>query len=307
MLHIKFFSVDRPGNTLAAGGKAPVTLPVATPVPAKSNQRHFSFEEITVGEQLGRGGFGTVCECFVANQRYALKRFHIQNRNKEAAQESFQSEKSALRLQHRHVVQMYSTYTRDDTHYILMEFVSTTSLQSVVDNEAEMLSYSRRVRFARHIASGLEHVHGQGIVHLDIKPANILLDTSTDECKIADFGCCKPVQTDSQQATSAKSTLNGTYSYRAPELLRGGAASVQADIYSLGICLWQMATRKRPYGEENHQVVIYKVVARNLRPPIPEALQREESHYANMMVRCWDQDRKLRPDASEVFKFFSKL
>lgn len=260
-------------------------------------------DDITIGKQLGRGGFGTVCECFVTNKKFALKRFHVQSRNKKAAEESFLSEKIALQLQHKHIVQTFRTFTRDDTHFILMEFVSARTLQSVIDNDTEVLSYTRRIQFARQIVSGLEYAHLRNIVHLDLKPANILLNATTDHCKIADFGCCKILsEEDTQATTPTKSNLTGTYSYRAPELFRGEPPTVKADIYSFGICLWQMLARQQPYENQNHQVVIFNVVAYQLRPTIPEDLQGVETSYTDLMSRCWHQTKEQRPEASEILQ-----
>ena len=267
----------------------------------------YTLEDLSFGKQLGSGGFGTVRECFLNGKRYALKQFHVQTRNIKAAEESFLSEKIALRLVHRHIVRIYRTFTRDNTHFILMQYVSKKTLQTVIDCDTETLDSKRRIKFARHIASGLKYAHRKNVVHLDLKPANILVTLATDECKIGDFGCCKELDENTQPTTPTKSNLTGTYSYRAPELLRDETATIKADIYSLGICLWQMVARRRPYGNENHQVIIFNVVAYNLRPTIQTHFDNVEARYTEVMTMCWDNCADKRPLASEVYEYFKDL
>ncbi|XP_066921801.1 serine/threonine-protein kinase mos-like [Clytia hemisphaerica] len=263
----------------------------------------FHFDEIELGRYLGSGGFGTVHECLIKGQKYALKRFHITARNARAAQESFTSENMAIRLQHRNIVRTFCTFLKNQSHYILMEYLNARTLQSILDDENETVLSRRRIKFAKQIASGLAYAHKKNIVHLDLKPLNILVSQATDQCKIADFGCCKDLSEISSPTTPTKTSLTGTYSYRAPELLRGEPATDKADIYSFGICLWQMATRERPYGNENHQVIIFKVVAYNLRPCIPEDT---EKLYSQVMTGCWDQCKDNRMNAREIIQFFTE-
>lgn len=265
----------------------------------------FHVNDIKLGKHLGSGGFGTVHECLIGGQKYALKRFHISTRNERAAQESFQSEGLATQLIHRNIVRSLYTFVQNESRFILMEFLEARTLQSIVDDEAnEIISLERRIRFAKQICAGLEYAHRKKIAHLDLKPLNILVCRTTDECKIADFGCCKNLVTESMSPTTpTKTSLTGTYSYRAPELLRGEPATEKADIYSLGICLWQLVTRKRPYGNENHQVIIFKVVAYNLRPVIPE---HTEQMYSEIMVKCWDQCKEKRLQAKDILILLNK-
>ena len=263
------------------------------------------FNDIKLGKHLGSGGFGTVHECLIKGKKYALKRFHISTRNERAAQESFLSERLATQLIHRNIVRSLYTFLQNESRFILMEFLEARTLQSIVDDEPnEIIDPKRRIRFAKQICAGLAYAHRKKIAHLDLKPLNILVCRNTDECKIGDFGCCKNLITESMSPTTpTKTSLTGTYSYRAPELLRGEPATEKADIYSLGICLWQMVSRQRPYGNENHQVIIFKVVAYNLRPVIPK---HTEQLYSEIMVKCWDQCKENRMHAKDILTFLNK-
>ena len=179
-----------------------------------------------------------------------------------------------------------------------MEFAGEKNLQSVIDDPLEELDRIQRVKFALDIVQALQFAHRQGLAHLDLKPGNVLV-TSEDHCKLADFGCCRSVEENNKPASPTKSNLTGTYAYRAPELLKGESPSTKADIYSYGICLWQMLTREKPYGNENQHVVIFGVVAYQLRPEIKENIAGEEN-YVNLIKQSWQAEPKLRPTASEI-------
>ena len=113
-----------------------------------------------------------------------------------------------------------------------------------------------------------------------------------------------------QVSPTQRSYLTGTLSYRAPELLRGDPPTTKADIYSLGITLWQMASGYLPYSGQNQHVVAFGVVAYNLRPesgiPMCSSSQSEQL-YSKMYRKCWNTNPNHRPTAQVVTEFFIDL
>ena len=273
-------------------------------VKQKFISNYIDITDLEIGIQLGVGGFGSVCECYINKKRYALKKFHRLSKNKRAARESYECEKQALNLCHPNIVRSYFTFTFDGSECVLMEYVDRKTLQATIDNQKEVLDKKRRTRLLIQIASGLEYAHLHDIAHLDLKPSNILM-TVTGDCKIADFGCCQKISAKTSPSTPTKSNLTGTYAYRAPELFKGESPTTKADIYSLGICLWQMLVRERPYGSEHHQVVIFKVVAYDLRPRLPEKFSAEEKRDIELMQICWHKEKSRRPSARGVIECMS--
>ena len=260
-----------------------------------------NLSQLKIGEKLGSGGFGTVFAVKYGSRQFALKKLH--RINTKAARESFEAEASTKHLRHPNIVRTLSVFTMDDSACVLMEFVSKRTLQTVItDVETEVMPENRRLRFSLDIARGLGYAHSRGIAHLDIKPTNILI-TNDDTCKIGDFGCCQSMKASGNEIpmSPTKSNLTGTYAYRAPELFRGEYATPQCDIYSLGICLWQMLVREKPYGSKNHHVVIFGVVAYNLRPSIPEDVICG-ARYRQLMESCWHKDPLGRPAAKDLAK-----
>ena len=274
-----------------------------------------------IGRTIGSGGFGTVYEASLEGKKLAVKKMHRNVKNPHALYESVQAEKLVLPLRHPNVVRTLAVFERENLEdvWILMEFAGHRTLQSIIDDDREILDIARRCQFIRDIACALKFVHENNLVHLDLKPANVIVNRQ-DECKLGDFGCCQSVELTAKDelslppspAPSPKSLLTGTFAYRAPELLKGELPSSKADMYSLGICLWQMLTREQPYGLESHFVVIFGVVAHHLRPSLanlpPSASTEKASQlYIGLMKSLWQASAIDRPTAQEVLQTVSDI
>lgn len=259
----------------------------------------FEASELQIGRLVGSGGFGSVFEARYRGERLAVKKLHRGTKNERAALESFEAESSILHFSHPNIVRTLAVLTIMDTRCIIMEFAGERNLQSVINDPFEEFDSNRRRKFSINIATALQFAHQQGLAHLDLKPGNVLV-TEDDLCKLADFGCCRAIEEDNKPTSPTKSNLTGTYAYRAPELLKGESPSTKADIYSFGVCLWQMLTREQPYGNENQHVVIFGVVAYQLRPELNEEIITGDEQYVNLIRQCWQAEAKLRPAASEI-------
>ena len=259
---------------------------------------------------LGSGGFGSVYEGKYRGRIAAIKKMHTNSKNPRAVLQSFQAETSIASFCHPHIVRTIAASCLDhplSQRIIVMEFAGPRTLRNILDNEKEDIDETRRLKFACHVAMALEFIHAQDIAHLDVKPANILVD-SKDICKLGDFGCSQIVGEGDENlpASPTYSYLTGTFAYRAPELLKGETPTPKADIYSLGICLWQLLTREQPYGSENLYVVVFGVVAYNLRPRVPTG-DKISSHYKQLVENLWQSNPCLRSTASETIRILRSL
>jgi len=265
---------------------------------------------VQMSKLLGSGGFGSVYEGKFRGRKVAVKKMNTNSKNPRAVLQSFQAETSIASFCHPHIVRTLAASSLDcplSERMIIMEFAGSRTLQNILDNEKEIIDEERRIKFACHITMALEFIHGQDIAHLDVKPANILVD-SRDICKLGDFGCSQIVDDGDENlpASPTYSYLTGTFAYRAPELLKGETPSPKADIYSLGICLWQLLTREQPYGSENLYVVVFGVVAYNLRPRVP-SVDKTSCHYQQLVESLWQSSPCLRPTASETIEVLRSL
>ncbi|XP_064625765.1 serine/threonine-protein kinase mos-like [Lineus longissimus] len=271
--------------------------------------RGINVEEIQLDRIIGYGGFGTVFQGRMGTWDVAVKKMHLNSKNKRARKESYRAELNALHLKHDHIVQTLAAYDLDGQTVIIMEYAGELNLQQILNEATEGLDAERRLRYALQIAKGLKFAHENYLVHLDVKPANVMI-TSHDQCKLGDFGCCLKIDRNTGLVNyNHRSLLTGTFAYRAPELLKGEIPTSKADVYSYGITLWQMASREHPYGTENQHVVIFGVVAYNLRPSgLPIALPRSSSEeedpfevcFRDLYTQCWATDAEERPSSKDV-------
>ncbi|KAM9839598.1 proto-oncogene serine/threonine-protein kinase mos [Aulostomus maculatus] len=269
------------------------------------------WEELRCVLPVGSGGFGSVYRAEYLGRTVALKQVKKSHKNQLASRQSFWAELNAAHLRHANIVRVIAATTcvpagleaEGSIGTVLMEFVGSRNLQQVIYGGAEPLGAERWIRFSEDIARGLQFLHAHRVVHLDIKPANVLV-SGEDACKIADFGCSLKLERGREVSDVSPhlSHAGGTYTHRAPELLRGEAVSAKADIFSFGITLWQLVTREQPYtGDRQH--VLYAVVAHNLRPPVREheAFRTEQGRLCGALLgRCWGAEARGRPSAEEL-------
>ncbi|XP_029986379.1 proto-oncogene serine/threonine-protein kinase mos [Sphaeramia orbicularis] len=276
------------------------------------------WKALSAAVPVGSGGFGSVFRAQYLGDTVALKKVQQSRKNPLASRQSFWAELNAAHLRHRNIVRVLAAtacvpadlFEDGCIGTILMEFVGGANLQQVIYACADPLGPDRWLRYAADVARGLRFLHSHGVAHLDIKPANVLV-SAQDVCKIADFGCSLKLERGCEvTATSPHlSHVGGTYTHRAPELLRGEPVSARADVYSFGITLWQLMTREPPFTGDR-QCVIYAVVARDLRPPVHErpVFRSEPGRSCGTLLgRCWSGRARDRPSTDELVPELEQL
>ena len=158
---------------------------------------------------------------------------------------------------------------------------------------------------ARQVSSALAHCHSKGVLHMDIKPSNILV-TSQGVCKVGDFGCS--VST-SCTSLAVEHSLVGTPGYQAPEFLRGGIPTPACDVYSLAILLWQLDSRDIPFSGQHPQTVMFRVVSVGARPSPPPSQSAcvNKPGFTSLYRACWDSNPASRPSAQQVVDSVDKI
>ncbi|CAL5227539.1 g10528 [Coccomyxa viridis] len=150
------------------------------------------------------------------------------------------------------------------------------------------------------IAAGMDYLHSLGVLHGDLKGANVLLKSSGDDprgytCKLADFGLSRVLEA---HATHVSTKTYGTLAYMPAELLQDGKMSRAADVYSYSMIMWELFACKRLYEGHIASQVFFKVLM-GCRPTIPEHMPKA---FQDLMVECWDTDAEKRPTFEEVLK-----
>ena len=268
------------------------------------------YQDLAIHTILGAGGFGSVHFGLLGDEPVAVKRTHQRCEKQQAFTDSLMAEITASTLRHVNIVRVLGICTDhdfvEDLPLLIMEYAGDRNLQTLVEDPQQVIDTTRRLRFATDITRALEFAHSRGILHLDVKLANVIV-TQDDHCKLADFGCSQSSPSNKPD-TPTKSQMTGTFAYRAPELLRGRAPSDKADVYSLAICLWQLMTRERPYGYEEHQVIVFAVVAQNQRPDLPKAIDSDvDQVYCDLFQQAWHADPQERPSSKALLRSLNEL
>ncbi|MBU6424700.1 MAG: serine/threonine protein kinase [Rhodospirillales bacterium] len=218
---------------------------------------------------LGKGAMGTVYEGYdpIIDRRVAIKTVKLPDQEDVEAQEElarFKREAQAAgRLSHPNIVGVFDYGETPELAYIVMEFVDGTTLKQVLD-KGERFGIPEIVRIMDGLMTGLQFSHGRGVVHRDVKPANIML-TKAGEVKIADFGIARIESSSMTQA----GTMLGTPSYMSPEQFMGQTVDARTDLYSSGVMLYQLLTGEKPF-DGGLTAIMHKVL--HTEPPAPSAL-----------------------------------
>lgn len=216
-------------------------------------------------ELLGQGGMATVYKGYQEEiDRYvAIKVLPPHPGLDEQFINRFQLEaRTIARLQHPHILPLYDYGMEDNILYLVMAYMDGGTLADLIDSGP--LKLSRIERILREIASALDYAHRQGAIHRDIKPANILLD-SEGHALLADFGIVKIAEGGSNLTGTG---LVGTPAYMAPEQAQGNPVDSRADLYSLGVVVYEMLTGKQPFSADTPMMVLLK----HMQEPVPSLL-----------------------------------
>ncbi|KAA8548668.1 hypothetical protein F0562_000352 [Nyssa sinensis] len=178
---------------------------------------------------------------------------------------------------------------------VVVEYLPGRTLKEFLyANRKRKLAFKIVIRLALDLSRGLSYLHSKKIVHRDVKAENMLLDAHRN-LKIADFGVARVEAQNPKDMTGE----TGTLGYMAPEVLDGKPYNRKCDVYSFGICLWEIYCCDLPYPDLSFAEVSSAVVRQNLRPEIPRCCP---SSLANIMRKCWNANAEKRPDMDEVVR-----
>jgi serine/threonine protein kinase len=258
------------------------------------------WRDLTQGRLIGRGGFGDVYEGQWKGQDVAIKKLHMHALPNAAVKRDFDAEVRVMwSSQYPRILRLYGV-TEAGNCAMVMERMQR-SLHDLIHSEEE-IPEGKRVQIAIDIAQGLASLHEQNIVHRDLKSQNILLGKG-DRGKISDFGLAKiRVHT---KSTTKLGGASGTVRWGAPEVLGlKPQATPASDMYSYGMILWEILTRKIPFSEQSDDSIVRAAVRDGEREDIPEECG---PVWQGVIKGCWEQDPGKRPTASEVLARFMTL
>jgi eukaryotic-like serine/threonine-protein kinase len=222
---------------------------------------------------VGMGGMGIIYKALQEslNRIVALKVLPPQFCSNEEVAHRFEIEAKAISmLQHQNIVNIYEYGCEDGMRYFAMQFVDGENLSGII-HKKKILSIQEVIDYSKQICRGLRYAHAQNIIHRDIKPHNILVDKE-NVARLTDFGIAK-IFSSVGNLTLTGVTV-GTPEYMSPEQAEGNDVDVQTDIYSLGIVMYEMLTKKPPFTANNPIAIAYKHVH---ELPISPSIKRRDT------------------------------
>ncbi|MCH9725510.1 MAG: serine/threonine protein kinase, partial [Planctomycetes bacterium] len=218
-----------------------------------------------IERMIGSGGMGLVLKAFDTelNRPVAIKVLAQHLAHSGAARQRFARESRAVAaVVHEHVVAIHNVEADDQNPFLVMQYVAGESLQARVDREGP-LDAKEVMRIGIQAASGLAAAHEQGVIHRDVKPANILLEQGVERILLTDFGLARTVDDASLTHTGI---IAGTPHYMSPEQANGDTIDQRTDLFSLGSVLYFMATGRPPFRAERAMGVLNRVCHDTHRP-----------------------------------------
>uniref|UniRef100_A0AAQ6IQX5 Mitogen-activated protein kinase kinase kinase 7 n=1 Tax=Anabas testudineus TaxID=64144 RepID=A0AAQ6IQX5_ANATE len=254
-------------------------------------------EDIQVEAAVGRGTFGVVFKAVWKGKDVAIKTIESENERN-----AFLVELRQLsRVNHPNIVKLYGSC--DNPVCLVMEYAECGSLYNLLHSADPQAHYtaSHAMSWCLQCAQGVAYLHAmkpKALIHRDLKPPNLLLVARGTVLKICDFGTACDIQT-------CMTNNKGSAAWMAPEVFEGSNYSEKCDVFSWGIILWEVITRKKPFDEIGGSAFcIMWAVHRGTRPPLirdlPEPIE-------TLMTRCWDKKPSQRPSMEQVKNTMSDL
>jgi len=279
------------------GPRVSKTLTLETPAEGLSRGTLFA-GRYEIIEELGTGGMGRVyrVEDTKLKQEIALKLIKPEIAFDKKTIERFRNElRTARNVRHKNICGMYDLGEERGIHYITMEYVRGEDLKSLI-RKMGLLSAGQAITIAKQVCDGLVEAHRLGVVHRDLKPQNVMIDTAGN-ARIMDFGIARSLEA---KGITGAGMMIGTPEYMSPEQVEGKDVDQRSDIYSLGVILYEMMTGRVPFEGDTPFTIGMK--HKGEMPKDPKELNAQiPQDLSQVILRCLEKEKGKRyQSAGEV-------
>ncbi|SEL07735.1 Serine/threonine protein kinase [Streptacidiphilus jiangxiensis] len=256
-----------------------------------------------LGPRLGRGGMGTVWRATdqMLDREVAVKELsvgHLAEEDLQIVQSRMKQEaRAAARIKHPGVITIHDVVEQDGKPWIVMELIDGRSLSELVEQEG-VIDPREAARIGAQVLAALERAHLAGVIHRDVKPANVLLERGTGRVVLTDFGIATFV---GDSALTRTGDLVGSPDYLAPERVHGGRPGPESDLWALGATLYAAVEGQSPFRRESPLTTLAAVVT----DPLPEP--RNAGPLAPVLQALMAKEPQQRPPATDVRRMLENI
>lgn len=285
----------------------------------KMKYRNFK-KDFLLGSTIGKGGFATIKKCthIKTNKTYAvkiIKKFGTSTRTYTSVDEAEYYKFMLIEYdicellveinpKKKYVIPIKGVYETFDELYIVMEYVKNGNLETFISTKFENISIHTKFDIASQLVRGINFLHNNKIMHRDIKPANILMDEKNN-IYLCDFGLASIIG-DNECAKGCYGTVN----FAPPEIFKNNVSTTSADIWSLGVVLYNLYYGELPFGENEYVMkdIINNILNQKVSFYEIETSDKEEQklneQFVNIIKMSLNKDAKKRPNVNEIEKLF---
>ena len=267
-----------------------------------SDERAIVNDRYEIVRRVGRGGMADVflARDVLLDRPVAVKVLFPEYASDPAFVERFRREaQAAANLNHPNIVSVYDWGRVGNTYFMAMEYVEGRTLADILRAEKQLTS-GQASDIASEVAGALAFAHRNGVVHRDVKPANILIG-SNGAVKVADFGIARAVDTRQEANLTQVGAVMGTATYFSPEQAQGGQPDPRSDVYSLGIVLYEMVAGAPPFTGENAVAVAYKQV-HDFPTPLNRIVLDIPRSFEAIVAKCLAKDAAVRYQSADALR-----
>ena len=299
------------GLAQSLGGYSPdakhgLAQPGSPGSPTESGARRWEirYVELKFDKKLGKGAYGEVWAGTYRKSKVAIKVYDFSGALTPEQQAAVLSEADLMEGLRSEYLIGFRGICFDPRYCLVMEYADGGTLRARLDKASEPIALAEQMRWAMQISYGLYQLHSVRIVHRDLKGENILLD-KLYQAKVADFGLSVVKSNSASQSKKGGGGAGaaGTLPWMAPELFERKPNSPASDVYSLGMVLWEILSRRAPFAEVMPRVIVGMALA-GKREELPEKCP---EIFRFMITACWNADPKNRPTAEQVGDQFERV